>query len=146
HLEQAVRYRQELGPGAARTAELATRASERLFSSAERALSRGDRPAATNMWGRGIRLLEPGSPARTRALPEPADTLYEDGPLARAPRAIDEGLAEARAAGDRAAEGRLEVLLQIYRLSTDPGSLQAAAADEIERIRGDLIELGDEAG
>jgi hypothetical protein len=56
HLEQAARYRQELG---VRDHELAERAGERLGVAGRRALWRGDRRAASGPLERALGLLRP---------------------------------------------------------------------------------------
>jgi len=45
HLEQAYRYRGELGPDDERSQDLAARAAERLSAAASRAFARSDAPA-----------------------------------------------------------------------------------------------------
>ena len=60
HLEQATRYRQELGsPATEHDRDLAARGAERLCAAGERALARRDLRAGANLLGRGLALLEP---------------------------------------------------------------------------------------
>ena len=58
HLEQAFRYRAELGPIDAEGRQIGTRASERLGAAGRRAFARGDLPAATNLLARAAALRE----------------------------------------------------------------------------------------
>jgi class 3 adenylate cyclase/tetratricopeptide (TPR) repeat protein len=146
HLEQAARYRLELGPADAASRALASRAAGHLASAGERALARGDRPAMANLLGRAVELLEPGSPARTRLLPFLADALHEIGDLAGERRVLDDGLAEVRASGDGAAERRLEILELFNRASTDPTLSQREMGAAVERMLAGFREAGDDSG
>ncbi len=56
HLEQAVKYRAELGPLDGVTNDIAAAASERLKAAGMRALDRGDMPAGTNLLERASAL------------------------------------------------------------------------------------------
>ncbi len=64
HLEQAVRYRGELGPLDEHGRELGQRAATKLSSAGMRALDRSDMPAAASLLGRSVELLEPRDPIR----------------------------------------------------------------------------------
>jgi class 3 adenylate cyclase/tetratricopeptide (TPR) repeat protein len=66
HLEQAARYRVELGEA---SGDLGARAADRLISAGTRAVMRGDYGAGKNLLRRAIELLPPGSRDRYRALP-----------------------------------------------------------------------------
>ena len=58
HLEQAFRYRAELGPIDAEGRQIGTRAAQRLGAAGRRAFARGDLPAATNLLARAAALRE----------------------------------------------------------------------------------------
>ncbi len=62
HLEQACRYVAELGPGDARTRDLAITASSALASAANKALARGDGAAAVNLLRRAVSLIPEDRP------------------------------------------------------------------------------------
>src|SRR5581483_7565858 len=64
HLEQAYRYRDELGPLDDHARSLGARAGELLTAAGQRALARDDVPAAVNLLERGIALLPPTGGAR----------------------------------------------------------------------------------
>ncbi len=68
HLEQAFKYRGELGPLTDRDRETGTRAGMLLARSGRRALDRGDRPAAASLLERAAALLPTPSPDHMRAL------------------------------------------------------------------------------
>jgi class 3 adenylate cyclase/tetratricopeptide (TPR) repeat protein len=146
HLEQAARYRQEVGPADDRASALASRAAERLAAAGMRSVARDDLPAARNLLGRAIHLLEPGSPARMALLAPHLEALHDTGELAAERDALREAVAEVRASGDRGVELRLEVIDQLHRLTTDPARSQQEAAAELERIRDEFLRMGDESG
>ncbi len=118
HLEQAVKYRAELGPPDDATNDIGAAASEHLRSAALRALDRGDMPS-------GINLLERSSGLRAHDL----DVTLELT-LAQAywyAGRMDDAQAHAAAAADRAKEvgdavGELEVRLCAvsYLMFVDP--------------------------
>ncbi|HEV8545125.1 MAG TPA: AAA family ATPase [Candidatus Limnocylindrales bacterium] len=78
HLEQAVRYRSELGPLDAAGLVLAERAATKLASAGRRAFSRGDTPAACNLLRRAVALLPTEAPIRVELLTELAEALMEE--------------------------------------------------------------------
>ena len=79
HLEQAFRYRQELGPLDDEATRLARRAFEHLAAAGSRALTRHDMPAVANLLGRASALLEPSDPARLALLPDLSYALWQGG-------------------------------------------------------------------
>jgi class 3 adenylate cyclase len=145
HLEQAVRYRRELGSVDEATSEVAERAGAYLASAGERAFARGDVPATANLVGRAIELLTPGSRRRTQLWPLFVEALEIDA-LSRQREALDTGLAEAREAGDRGTELRLEILEIVYRSNTDPSLTQGEMSAAIGRARDELRAIGDDSG
>jgi class 3 adenylate cyclase/tetratricopeptide (TPR) repeat protein len=104
HLEQAYRYREQLGPVDERARALAARAGELLGHAGRRAFARDDMPAAANLLDRAIALAteqEPVEPELTRQL---SQAFWSTGEVARAEALLD-GLIEAAAAnGDRRME------------------------------------------
>src|SRR5438094_3793941 len=59
HLEQAYRYRAELGPVDETARTVGDRAARRLLAAGHRATDRGDVPARVNLFGRVLDLLGP---------------------------------------------------------------------------------------
>jgi class 3 adenylate cyclase len=109
HLEQAVRYRSELGreaqPG------LAGRAADHLHAAGTRARGRGDAAAAINLLERALPLTAQDSPLRAIASADLAESLIDIGDLTR----VDELLAAAERdpnAADQAALTRFEWMLR----------------------------------
>ena len=104
HLEQAYRFRGELGPVDELGLELASAASSRLQSAARRALGRGDAQAGLNLAERADALLPFGHPERSHTLRTLLRALDETADPERKLRLDDEALDVARAIGDRALE------------------------------------------
>jgi DNA-binding SARP family transcriptional activator len=69
HLEQAYRYRAELGPVDEASRALARHAAEHLAVAGRRAFVRTDAPAAVKLLSRAVALLPPGDPARVDLVP-----------------------------------------------------------------------------
>jgi tetratricopeptide (TPR) repeat protein len=142
HLEQAVRYRSELGPLDASGKELAGRAAKKLESAGRRAISRGDIPAAANLLRRATALLEPDTEARIVLGIELAYALLEDGDFAEALDAIN----EAAGAAERTGNVRLARHADMARHShTLYGSEEAANSTAILDDTTQAIEMFDAA-
>ncbi|MGH2635082.1 MAG: adenylate/guanylate cyclase domain-containing protein [Actinomycetota bacterium] len=144
HLEQAYRYRLELGPADERGRELARAAAGRLSSSAERAQGRGDLAAARLLLARCVELLQ--GRERARALAELALTaglLYD---FHAAVALADEAIEQAGASDDRVAalRGRLVRVEAVGQI--DPTQAMAHTRREIEEILAELEEVDDERG
>jgi class 3 adenylate cyclase len=146
HLEQAFRYRAELGPlddGALATSE---RAAERLLASADRALDRGDASAAIGLLGRAIELLPADDPRRPPARLELVKVLGEQVELERALVLLDEVTAAARDAGDERMLGRTTLARIDLDLQAAPDRGIADALIEARAVLADLDRIGDEEG
>src|SRR5919109_27380 len=96
HLEQAHRYRAELGPVDEKGQALARRASALLATAGRRARDRSDVPATTNLLERAIRLLPEDDPDALALYPDLATVIAEGGSLPQA----DEVLRTAEQLGD----------------------------------------------
>ncbi len=139
HLEQAHRLLVELGRG---DAALARRAAERLARAGERALARADVPAALNLLGRSLDLVDTPAP----------DVLYslgvarsEAGDLDGADEALSAAIERAEAHGDlrvatRATVDRVGVRELTGRAPEDE------ARDDLQRMVPVLEGLEDDAG
>jgi class 3 adenylate cyclase len=134
HLEQAVRYRRELGLDDARSAALADRAGERLKRAGTRTYLRGDGDGATKLLQRSVALLPPGKSRR-----EALVTWCRSSGLRSAWRDVlvsAERLAEeARLAGDELDELKARMLMLGGRALTDP---TFAISDEAESVAAAL--------
>jgi len=103
HLEQAYRYRGELGPIDEAARELGRRASEKLVAAGRRAFGRGDSPAAANLLRRAATVLPDFATLRIELLTEVAEAEIERGEFDAARGAID----EARRMAETIADPRL---------------------------------------
>jgi tetratricopeptide (TPR) repeat protein len=145
HLEQAVRYRGELGPLDEHGRELAGRAAGKLSSAGMRALDRSDMPAAANLLSRSIELLEPRDPARLELVADLGEALMALSRFEDAGRLLTSSLDAARELGDRRLEGLIrlrQLTLELMGGDTD----EAAAVAEAEGVLATLVELGDHGG
>ena len=143
HLEQAFRYRQELGTS---DDELGCRAGERLASAGRRAMDRGDMPAAVTLLTRATALLPDSHSDRREILPILASALIRTGDFPRAERVLTQAKEAARAAGDRRLELRTAIEREFFRAFTKPeGSVDEiiAVADQVIPL---LEDLGDDLG
>jgi len=146
HLEQACRYRAELGHVDERDRALAGEAAERLAAAAQAALMRGEAAAAARLLERAVALLAQGDPARSALLPTLGATLVEAGRLADADRFLAEAIERAEAADDPQLEARARVEQQLERLHAGTGT----GADQARRVADvalrELERHGDDLG
>ncbi len=106
HLEQAVRYRRDLGPTGEHEHELARRAGAHLASAGCRALARGDGPAAANLLDRAVSLLDSDPSRRDELLVDLGAGLILAGELARAEDVLEEAGLRATTTGNERLEAR----------------------------------------
>lgn len=129
HLEQSVRYRNELRPADAQTAELARRAAAHLETAGGAAYDRGDALAAVNLLDRAAALLPDGDPAAGRLHTSLGAALMEAGQLERARAALNHAQLAAGNSGDENQHAHAQVQALLLRLEVD----QDEAATEIIR-------------
>ena len=136
HLEQAARYKQELGQA---DPTLADRAGERLAAAGRRALWRGDERAAAGLLERALELTRPARLDVVLELDLAQALSDRDG--AKAAAIADAAAERARAAGDETGELLARVGAAYYRMffSTDP------AVDELERLARKALPLLEQA-
>jgi predicted ATPase len=108
HLEQATRYRSELGPLDERGREVGATASRHLASAGRRVLSQGDVAAAANLLGRAAELLPPDDPYRPAILADRGAALSQTD-MSRAEEVLAEAIDAARVTGDRLSESRARI-------------------------------------
>jgi class 3 adenylate cyclase/tetratricopeptide (TPR) repeat protein len=143
HLEQAFRYRQELG---AADAALGTVAGEHLLRAGRRAVRRGDSPAAVSLLTRAAALLPDSHAERRELLAILGSALMRTGDFSRAEGALTEALEAAHAAGDRRLEMRTLIERELFRsFTSSEESVEeiVAVADQAIPLLG---ELGDDLG
>ncbi len=144
HLEQAYRYRTELGPPDAAAIELAKQAGTLLAAACRRAEARGDVAACVALMDRAADLL-PRDADRRLLLAQMAPNLLSAGDGPRAESLLQEVVAESEAAGDEraAAWARLGLLeVQSSTQSSEPSD----NVRDAEKLRDALMELGDVEG
>jgi class 3 adenylate cyclase/tetratricopeptide (TPR) repeat protein len=141
HLEQAYRYRVELGPPDERSERLAERARERLVAAAYRAGQRGDEYARASLVSRAVELA-PAEAGTVRLRLRLAEHLLFLGDVVRAADVAEEALSLARGAGDRGAEllAQWALLKQRYWMGTEDTSA------ELEAFAAEAIPLFEQAG
>jgi class 3 adenylate cyclase len=146
HLEQAYRYRLELGPLDTETAALGGRAAERLLRGAKRADERGDKAAARALFGRGVELMQPDHPGYGLAQLELAAALLALGEFDAAAALREEVAAAARANGDKGLLARSELVRVEIAVQSDPNATMRDSIATVEEALATLEEIGDEEG
>jgi class 3 adenylate cyclase/tetratricopeptide (TPR) repeat protein len=145
HLEQAYRYRAELGPVDDPARGVAAGAAERLAAAGRRAFAHGDVSATVNLLSRAVELLPPDDPFRLSVLPDLGIALAQSD-MPRADAVLTEALEAARSTGDRILEARASTRRVLVRLLLDPQVRQDLSLQEAERWVGVFREAGDDAG
>ncbi|MCI4355080.1 MAG: AAA family ATPase, partial [Thermoplasmata archaeon] len=131
HLEQAYRYRAELGPIDDGMRTLARQAAERLAAAGRNAFARRDLSATVNLLARAAELLPPGDPLRVEILSDLGLALSRTD-LPRADDVLAEAIDGARLVGDR----RVEALAGVRRVFVQlmlPDAVQQAGLAEAQR-------------
>ena len=134
HLEQAYRYRTELGPADDHTWTLARMATERLAAAGRQALARRDASATANLLGRAVDLLPLDDPRRPDIQTDLGLALSRSD-LPRADHVLVEAMEGARVLGAaaRSARGRP---LGVRPAHVRPRSPAASGARRGEALRG----------
>jgi len=145
HLEQAYRYRTELGPPDAHAQDLAARAAPLLAAAGERASERSDMHATVDLLGRALELLPADSPRRLSVATYLAKGLFQAGEGHRAEALLADVVEQAEHAGDEVTTARAALVL--LELQGSHQSLDTTTViHEAERL-GDILERhGDLAG
>jgi class 3 adenylate cyclase/tetratricopeptide (TPR) repeat protein len=144
HLEQAYRYRAELGPIDDAGRQLADRAATRLAAGADNARLRGDHAAAGGLLARAAALLPEGSAFRVELQLECVRALFDAGQL----KEVEELVAAANRAAAEIGDERLVALARLEELILaahvgGQSTFDPAAFDEPIAV---LERLGDEVG
>ena len=142
HLEQAHRYRAELGPVDEPGRELARRAAERLAKGGMIACERSDIRAAAALLGRAVDLLPVGDTARLELVLELAPVLLETGDFA----AAEALLGEAAAVENERIRGRARLHQFALETMTDPTSTAMSDLDQLAELVALFERIGDEVG
>jgi class 3 adenylate cyclase/tetratricopeptide (TPR) repeat protein len=140
HLEQAYRYRTELGALHETGATLGRRAAERLAAAGQRALSRGDLHAATKLLERAVALLDREDPRQAELVCDLSIAMREQGRFDEADAGLT-GVVD-RSEADPTVRARAELLRT--HLRTMRGGSQASALQNAERLTALLQDRGAE--
>jgi class 3 adenylate cyclase len=146
HLEQAYRYRAELGPLDARGVALGERAAERLGSAGGRALERGDLPAAASLLGRAAAVLGADHPTRPWLLIRAGEARLELGEFENASGLLDEAKSTAARIGDAALEATARIERSRIRYRTDAAGVGSDFAAQLDHDVQILEAAGADAG
>lgn len=142
HLEQAYRYRAELGPVDEAEETLARRAATLLAEAARRASTRRDVRAQVNFLERATAVLPTRDDARLTLLLELASVAVALGDYVRTTHMLD-GIVEAAAAkGDRRLQHHALLELSLQRSFTDP----TLRADDMREVNERAIAVFQESG
>jgi class 3 adenylate cyclase/tetratricopeptide (TPR) repeat protein len=146
HLEQACRYRHELGRVDERAQSLGGKAAGHLIAAGRRALAREDVFAGANLLGRSASLLDTGDPTRDDVLLELGDALVLAGDFVRAEAVLTEAIEAGRRSGDR----RLELRSVLERAFLQTLTAPDWSVDDLRRVSehvlAELEGLGDDLG
>ncbi len=145
HLEQAFGFRMELGPLNAVAADVRTRACNRLESAAQRALYRGDLPAALNLFQRAAALAE-GVANHAELQTRVGSVLLQLGQFGEAEALFELAGETARVDGDERWAAHAELGLEFVLLQTDPQGRTSEIVDLIARVMPMFEAEGDDLG
>ena len=147
HLEQAFRYRAELGEVTAEDRVLASRAADLLADAGGRAFRQGDMPASVNLLDRAVSLLPREDPAALMPLPDLGYALFEIGEFERASAVLAEAIDRGSACGERGVEWGATVKLGHVRMWAEPEGVDLERlGHEASKAIKVLEEIGDDAG
>ena len=146
HLEQAYRYRVELGAVDDAARALAREAAERLGSAGRRAFVRSDAPAGMNLIARAAALLAPDDPLRVELVPNVRVVQGLGGDMRWADRVLTEAVEAAATTGDRRTAARALVQRGLLRLFTESDVTAEELIDAADRSIAVFEELGDDLG
>jgi class 3 adenylate cyclase/tetratricopeptide (TPR) repeat protein len=147
HLEQAYRYRTEVGLIDEAAREVGNRAAEKLSSAGRRALARGDLPAAVSLLQRATAILPRDSEARLELLLDLSEGLTLQGSFDAAAATLDEVRAIAAEEGkDRLAVRADVIMVTVDQFRTGGAGGAQRALDVANQAIGVLERRDDPAG
>jgi predicted ATPase len=144
HLEQAYRYRAQLGAIHESGLVLARDSAAWLSRAARRSSALGATEAAARLLRRSSSLLPKYERARLPVLLDLAEALLQVGDLVEAAEVIADVEEEATAAGDTNAKARVAVLRLLRRFQDDPEGAAAQSKLDSEDLLQTFTECGDE--
>ena len=145
HLEQAFGFRMELGPLNEVAVDVRARGCARLDSAGERALYRGDLPAALNLFQRAAALTE-GVADHAELQIRVAGVLIQLGQFAEAEALLELARDTAREEGHERWAAHAEIGLELVLLQTDPAGRTAEIVELTDRLVPYFESTGDDLG
>jgi tetratricopeptide (TPR) repeat protein len=146
HLEQSVRYREELRPADPDAAALALRAAGHLGTAGVAAHDRGDDVAAVNLLDRTVALLPGDAPALGRLYTILGMALVEAGQFERAKAALDHAQRITAASGDERQQARARVETLLLHLQMSPAGAELEIARVLPELRREFEASQDDWG
>ena len=146
HLEQSVRYRNELRPGDPRSAALSLRAAAHLDTAGCAAHDRGDDVAAVNLLDRAAALLPGDDPALGRLYTNLGTALIEAGQFGKAKATIGHAQRITAANGDECQHAHARVQALLLDLKVNPGEAAIDIARALPALRRDFEGCHDDLG
>jgi class 3 adenylate cyclase/tetratricopeptide (TPR) repeat protein len=142
HLEQAYRYRAELGPVDEAARAIARAGGERLRAAGRRASARGDPPATVNLLERA-KLLIPEAQTEFGLTGALVQALGLSGRLNEAIEQAERAAEEYAAAGLRIRALQAQLIGMMWRINVDPTAHESAVITLVEEARPEIEESGD---
>jgi DNA-binding SARP family transcriptional activator/tetratricopeptide (TPR) repeat protein len=146
HLEQAVRYRNELRPAEAQPSPLSRRAAAHLDTAGRAAHDRGDALAAVNLLVRATSLPSREDPALARLYTSLGTALTEAGQLEKARATLDHAQRIAAANGDEGQHAHARVQALLLALEVDPHGAAMEITHALPGLRREFAKNLDELG
>ena len=147
HLEQAHRYRQDLGPLDEHGVAVGIDASRRLASAGRRAMARGDMPAAASLLRRAASLVPEDHSTRPRLLRDAGEALMEVGDFSGAEQALNASKAGAVSQGDLALETTATIMqMQLRFYQSGSAGAETDGTAQVEQLLPVLETAGDHEG
>jgi len=143
HLEQAFSLAKEVASAEDDPWGIGRRASAYLASAGERALARGDMPAAANLLCRATSTLATDDPLRPPLSIRAGEALVETGDFKEAGARFAEAEAAGDATGNEALTAAARMALIALRYQSGDGVTDAEAREEIARLTPVLAAAGD---
>ncbi|HSK93130.1 MAG TPA: adenylate/guanylate cyclase domain-containing protein, partial [Candidatus Angelobacter sp.] len=130
HLEQAFRYRSQLGGVDDASSSLGGRAAGKLAGAGRRAFVRGDMPAAIGLLRRSVDVLPRHDPRRLALLPDLAEALMETGDFAAAAGVLDEAIEPAAVDANEPEVIRASLIRLLIEMYAGPDEGWSARVDK----------------
>ena len=146
HLEQSVRYRNELWLADAQSAALSLRAAAYLDTAGRAAHDRGDDVAAVNLLDRAAALLPGDDPTLGRLYTSLGAALIEAGQFEKAKATLDHAQRITAANGDDRQYAHAQVEALLLHLRVNPGEAAIDIARALPELRSEFEASQDDRG